>query len=187
MATASNALITADQFSGLPEPADGSRQELVRGKVITMSPTGGRHGDCCSRIDRRVGGFVEQADLGTVTTSGTGFICGRNPDTVRAPELAFWSRQRLSQLPDGFIEIPPDLAVEVISPSDLFSRVHAKVREYLAAGVRLVWIVDPQQRTVSVHRPGQPVLVVDEDGTLSAEDVLPGFSCRVAELFSPAH
>jgi Uma2 family endonuclease len=182
MATVTKKLLTAGEFAQLPEPQDGSQQELVRGEIVTMPPPGGMHGGCCSKVDRRLGVFVEDKQLGHVTANDAGFITERDPDTVRGPDIAYWSRQRLPELPVGYIEIPPDLAVEVVSPSDHFSRVQSKVREYLSRGVALVWVVDPEGRTVAVYRSRQQAAILEENDLLSAEDVLPGFQCLVREL-----
>ena len=176
-------LITAEEFFRMPEPPDGSRQELVRGVIVTMPPPGGRHGACCSKVDRRLGNFVEANGLGTVTTNDTGFLSERDPDTVRGPDVAFWSRERLPEVPDGYIEVPPDLVVEVVSPNDHYSRVQTKVKHYLSHGVRMVWVVDPEDRSVMAYRSRQQALILEEADTLSGEDVVPGFACRVAELF----
>jgi Uma2 family endonuclease len=140
MATVSQNLITAEEFFRMPSPPDGSQQELVQGRVITMPPPGGRQGVCCLKLGRRIGNFVEEHQLGTVTSNDTGFITERNPDTVRGPDLSYWSRDRLPQVAEGYIDIPPDLAVEIISPTDHYSRIQQKVRHYLNCGVRLASI-----------------------------------------------
>jgi Uma2 family endonuclease len=184
MATVAQKLITAEEFFRMPQPPDGSQQELVRGVIITMPPPAARHGACCSKIDRRLGNFVEANRLGTVFANDTGFISERDPDTVRGPDVSFWSRERLPELPEGYIPIAPDLIVEVVSPSDHYSRVQRKVREYLQRGVRMIWVVDPEDRSVTVYRSHQQVAILEENATLSGEDVLPGFTCPVAELFT---
>ncbi|MBV9124445.1 MAG: Uma2 family endonuclease [Planctomycetes bacterium] len=184
MATVSESLITAEEFFRMPEPADGSQQELVRGRVVTMPPPGGRHGVCCLKLGRRIGNYVEKHQLGTVASNDTGFITERNPDTVRGPDLSYWSRARLPQVPEGYIDIPPDLAVEIISPHDHYSRIQQKVRHYLNCGVRLVWVVDPEDRSITVYRSRQQATILEETDTLLGEDVLSGFSYPLAELFS---
>src|SRR5439155_18111948 len=98
------------------EPADGSRQELVRGVIITMPPPGMPHGICCSKIDRRLGGFIETHQLGLICCNDTGFVTERDPDSVRGADISFWSKERLPEMVTGYPEIPPDLAVEVVSP-----------------------------------------------------------------------
>jgi Uma2 family endonuclease len=183
MTTATQKLITAEEFFQMPDPPDGSRQELVRGVIITMPPPGGRHGACCSRIIRRVSAFVEDQRLGTVFANDTGFVSERDPDSVRGPDVSFWSQQRLPEVPEGYIQIPPDLAVEVVSPSDHYSKIQTKVRHYMTRGVRLVWVVDPEDRSVTVYHPPGQAAILQEHDTLSGEDVLPDFRCAVADLF----
>jgi Uma2 family endonuclease len=180
---ASQALLTAEEFAKLPAADDGSQQELVRGLVVTMPPPGARHGACCSKIDRRIGTYVETHNLGTVFSNDTGFIAQRDPDTVRGPDIAFWARQRLPEVPEGYVEIPPDLAVEVVSPSDHFSTVQTKVRQYLDHGVKLVWVVDPEDRSVTVYRALDKVAILTESDTITGDDVLPGFSIPVRDFF----
>jgi Uma2 family endonuclease len=184
MTTAPRKLITAEEFSRMPDPPDGSQQELMRGVIITMPSPGFRHGLCCSKVARRLGGYVEANGLGSVCCNYTGFIIERDPDTVRGPDLSFWSKERLTTVPVGYPEVPPDLVVEVVSPSDHFSRIQTKLRHYLETGVRMVWIADPDDRTIAVYRADRSVRVLGEQDTLTGEEVVPGFSCRVAELFS---
>jgi Uma2 family endonuclease len=183
MSTAAQRLITAEEFFQMPDPPDGSQQELVRGVIETMPPPGGLHGVCCSKIGRRLGNFVEENHLGTVTSNDTGFISERDPDTVRGPDLSFWTKERLPEIPEGYITIPPDLAIEVVSPSDHYTRVQNKVRHYLTRGVRLLWVVDPVDRSVTVYRSPRQGTILGENEILSGEDVVPGFSCAVADLF----
>lgn len=182
MSKAARRPITVEEFARMPDPPDASRQELVRGVILAMPLAGGRHGACCSRVGRRLGNFVDEKQLGTVTSNGTGFITERGPDTVRGADVAFWSKERLPDVPKGFIGVAPDLAVEVLSLDDSFSRVQAKVADYLAHGVRLLWIVDPEDRSVTVYRPDQAMRILGEADTLSCENVLPGFSCQLADL-----
>ena len=177
-------LLTAEEFAALPHPLDGSRQELVQGVVIAMPPPGAYHGVCCNRIGRKLGNFADDHNLGFVANNDSGVILERAPDTVRGPDVAFWSRERLPTLPlQGYPEVPPDLVAEVLSPSDVFSSVLRKVRLYLQAGVRIVWIVVPEDRSVTVFRPGVPEIILGERETLTGDDVLPGFSCVVGGLF----
>src|ERR1700683_3700384 len=143
MSVVTQRLITAEEFMQLPDPPDGSRQELVRGVIVTMPPPKPPHGACCSRIARRLGMLVEERKLGEVFSNDTGFISARNPDSVRGPDLAFWSLERMPRVPTTYADVPPDLAVEVVSPDDHFSRIQSKVRHYLAIGVQIVWVVDP--------------------------------------------
>jgi len=175
-------LLTAEEFFLLPSPPNGAQQELVRGEVITMPPPEGLHGACCSRTDRRLGLHVEANDLGTVTCNDAGFITERAPDSVRGPDIAFWSKERLPQIPVGYIPISPDMLVEVLSPSNTSRQIFAKLKEYFARGVRLVWVLAPEDRTLTIYRTPEEGRVLHETATVTGEDVLPGFSCRVSDL-----
>ena len=127
---------------------------------------------------------MREYKAGFATSNDSGVILARNPDTVRGPDLAYWSRERLPERPrGGYPSVPPDLAIEVLSPSDVFTKVHAKVQEYLKAGVRLVWVFVPEDRSVAVFRSGKDSSILYNGDVLSGEDVLPGFSCPVAEVF----
>jgi Uma2 family endonuclease len=176
--------ITAEEFMNMPKPVDGSQQELVRGEIITMPPPKGLHGACCSKIDRRIGNFVEANHLGNVFANDTGFVTELNPDSVRGPDVAYWSYERLPEVPDDYIRVPPDLAVEVLSSSNRSGQIRQKLIEYFARGVRLVWVADPVDHTVTIYRTPDEGRLLHESATLSGEDVLPGFSCRVADLFT---
>jgi Uma2 family endonuclease len=125
---------------------------------------------------------VEANKLGTVCCNDTGFITERDPDTVRGADVAFWTKEKLPELPKVYIEVLPDLAVEVVSPDDHFSRIQKKVLHYLTKGVRLLWVVDPEDRSITVYRPDKPLRILGESDTLSGEEILPGFTCRVADL-----
>ncbi|MBI1914185.1 MAG: Uma2 family endonuclease [Planctomycetes bacterium] len=183
MSTAAVRLITAEEFARMPQPPDGSRQELVQGVIVTMPPAKSPHGACCSRIHLRLGAFVEANKLGQVFINDTGFILERDPDTVRGADVSFWSAERLPEIPEGYITFPPDLAVEVVSPGDHFARIQRKVVHYLTKGIRLLWVADPQDRSVTVYHPGELPRILEENDTLTGEGVVPGFSCRVGDLF----
>jgi Uma2 family endonuclease len=176
--------MTAAEFFRLPEPANGSRRELVRGVIVTRKVPGFRHGVVHAAIAALLHGHAYHQRCGRVTI-GTGVITERDPDTVRGPDVAYWSAERLplEQVPAGYPDAPADLCVEVLSPGDTQLQVQEKVREYLHRGVRLVWVVDPEARTVTVYRDPDDGRILWQNATLSGEDGLPGFSCRVAELF----
>ena len=182
--TVAQKLITAEEFARMPDPPDGSKQELVCGEIVTMPPPGGIHGVCCSKTDRRLGNFVDANHLGTVAANDIGIITERNPDTVRGPDVAYWSFERLPEVPVGYIEAPPDLAVEVLSPWTKIRQLRKKIQEFFQRGVRMVWVIDPENRTVTVYRTPDEGRVLHESATLSGEDVLPGFSCPVADLLA---
>lgn len=184
MATATEKLWSAQEFAQLPDPPDGSLQELVRGVVVHMSPPRGPHGLCCANHVALLGSFVKSRRLGRVFSNDTGFVTERNPDSVRGADVAYWSFERLPNVPsDGHIAVPPDLAVEVLSPSNADEDVREKVLEYLAFGIRMVWIVDPADRTLTVYRSPHEGKILHEQASVDGEDVLPEFACRVGDLF----
>lgn len=177
------ALLTAEEFAKLPNPADGSKQELVKGRIVQMPPPKGRHGIIQAKITRRLGNHVEDNRLGWIATE-SGVVIDTNPDTVRGPDVAFYSITRQPQVPDDYFEIPPDLAVEILSPDDRRPAVREKIREYIRAGVTLIWLVDPDARTVTVYAGSMRGTEYDETDTLDGGTVLPGFTCPVADLFA---
>jgi Uma2 family endonuclease len=175
-------LLTAEEFFLLPDPDDGSQQELVRGEIITMSPPGGLLGVTCSKVDRKLGTFVDAGPGGTIACNDTGFITERGPDSVRGPDISYWTKDRLKEVPVGYIEIAPDLLVEVLSPSNTSKQIHAKLLEYFVKGVRLVWVIAPEDRTLTIYRTPEEGRLLHETATVTGEDVHPGFACRVSDL-----
>jgi len=175
-------LVTVKEFARIPD--DDHRYELVEGRVIRMSPPGSRHAVLATRIARLLDEHVEALGLGVVMTSG-GFHLASRPDTVREPDVAFVRAERIppSGVPDGFWPGPADLAIEIRSPGDRRSEIAAKVNEYLGRGVRLVWVVDPKARTITVHRHDQPQLVLEREATLDGGAVVPGFICPLEKIF----
>jgi Uma2 family endonuclease len=184
MSAVAQKLITAEEFARMPDPPDGSKQELVKGVIVTMAPPNFQHGQVQLNIGALLRQHVRPAGLGRVTVE-TGLVTERDPDTVRGPDVAFWSADRLplDQTPDVYPDVAADLCVEVLSPSNTVRGINAKIREYFTRGVRMVWIVDPDERTVTVYRRPGEGRVLWEDATITGEEVLPGFSCRVAEFF----
>ena len=181
--TVNTGLMTADDLWELPD--DGMRHELVRGELRTMPPTGLDHGDHESVLDGSLGPYVRRNRLGRVFTGDPGFRLTANPDTVRAPDLAFVRLDRLvdGRGPRGYFHGAPDLAVEIISPSDRYTDVDEKIEEWLEHGTRLVFVVDPRRQLVTVHRPGQLIVRLGLDDVLTGDDVVPGWSMAVRELF----
>ena len=164
------------------------RRELVDGEVVEMTPVGGTHGQITSRLCRRMADHVERRGGGEVVVGDVGFVLRlpSDPERVRAPDVAFVSRERLPEgrLPEGFLVGAPDLAVEVLSPKDNPVEIQQKVRDYLEAGTRLVWLVAPQAKTVTVYRPDGSARLLRDHEALEGEDVLPGLSIPPAEIFA---
>jgi Uma2 family endonuclease len=175
-------LVTAEQLFRIPNLG---RCELINGEIIEMNAAGAEHGVIIIRIGARLDQYVERVGLGIVLGAETGFIVARDPDSVRAPDVAFISRDRCP--PDGvpkeFWPGAPDLAVEVVSPTDKMADVRAKAEMWIAAGTKLVWIVIPKDRSVRIYRPGSPTTTLSETDSLDGEDVVAGFRCSVAEIF----
>ena len=175
------ALMTAEEL--LMTPLPNKRTELVRGVLVVREPAGFRHGVVSAALTRLLGAHVEIHGLGVVLAAETGFHIEQAPDTVRAPDVAFVRRDRIPQpVPLGFPALAPDLVVEVTSPNDRPGETLAKVSDWLNAGARLVWVVDPQRRQARVYRADGSESVVAEADVLDGEDVVEGFSCRLAEI-----
>jgi Uma2 family endonuclease len=175
--------MTADRLVAMPD--DGKRYELVEGVLRMMSPAGGRHGRIALKLGRRIGDYVEQQNLGETFAAETGFLLQKNPDTVRAPDVAFVSHATLGELADepGYLPIAPDLVAEVISPSDRSSDVEEKVFGWLAAGVQAVIVVDPQTRTIRYYRSADAIQVV-QSGSIDLSEVIPSFHLDISDLFA---
>src|SRR5216683_6395094 len=151
MSSVAERLITAEEFAQMPDPPDGSKQELVRGIVIIMPPPGFDHGLCQGRVYGLMDAHARSHHLGRVTVE-TGLVTERGPDTVRGPDVAYWSYGRLpgDQRPQGYPDVAADLCVEVLSPKKRLRQARTKIREYFERGVRMVWVVDPEDHTVMV-------------------------------------
>jgi Uma2 family endonuclease len=174
--------MTADELLQLPD--DGMLHELVQGELRTMAPPGAEHGKIAGELFGWLWQYVKTHNLGDVYIAETGFRIATNPDTVRAPDVAFVCSERLSApTPRGYWPFAPDLVAEVISPSDIYLEVEEKVQEWLAAGVRLVLVVNPRQRSVTSYRSRTDVTFLTEDDTLDGGDVVLGWSLPVRELF----
>ncbi len=161
----------------------GKRTELVRGRLVVQEPAGFGHGAVASNLAREIACFVRERDLGQVLAAETGFKLASAPDTVRAPDVSFVSRSRVPYpAPAGYASLAPDLVVEVLSPSDRPGKVLEKVGDWLTAGTRLVWVVDPMRRQVRVYRADGGETLVESDGVLDGEDVLVGFRCGLGSV-----
>lgn len=173
-------LVTAEELEKFPE--DDYRYELVEGRVIRMSPAGLTHGTIVAQILVLVQPHVRERKLGLVMTE-VGFKLKSNPDTVRAPDVAFILRDRIPANRRGFYNGPPDLAVEVLSPDDTPVDMRKKVAEYLACGVPLVVVVDTDEKSATVWRPSEEPVRLTRDEVLDLSEIVNGFSCRVCQLF----
>jgi Uma2 family endonuclease len=176
-------LVTADELCSLPD--DGFRYELVKGEVRRRPPAGSEHGAVVMNLGSPLHAFVRSHDLGVVFGAETGFKIASDPDTVRAPDLAFVRRERIPEggIPSGFWPGAPDLAVEVISPGDTYTEVEEKAHNWLNAGTRMVLVLNPRTRTVTIYTSPTAVVRLTESDTLTGGEVLPGFTCQVSGLF----
>lgn len=159
------------------------RTELVRGVLLVREPAGSRHGLVAMSLGIELGVYAKRTGAGRVFAAETGFKLATNPDTVRAPDVAFIGTERLPLAETtGYPSCAPDLVVEVLSPDDRPGKVLAKVADWLSAGTRLVWVVDPERRLARVYRHDGSETLVSTDGALDGEAVLPGFSCPLVSI-----
>lgn len=178
-------LLTLEQFERLPEE-DEYRIELVRGRPVREPRPGAEHGWITGELIGRLHTHVRDDRRGLVVTE-TGFLLTAEPPTVRGPDIAYIAARNLPAggIPIGFWRVAPDLAVEVVSPSNAATEIQEKVLEYLVAGTRLVWVVDPRTRSVTVYRSRDQVRVLTGGDELDGADVLPGFRLVIGDLFAP--
>jgi Uma2 family endonuclease len=182
MSTVLEQVVTAQELLALPE-THGQR-ELVRGELIETMPPGGVHGAIAVRLAVRLQLWADQTQAGYVGVEA-GYVLERDPDTVRGPDVSYVRGERLpgDEIPEGFWELVPDLAVEVVSPSETADEVRAKVSDFLQAGTPLVWTIYPRAREVVVHTPDGLARTYTREMSLEFPGVLPGFVCTVADLF----
>ena len=177
--------MTADELLAMPD--DGFVYELIKGELIKVSPPPGHeHGRVIMRIAGPLYEYARSKHLGEVYAAETGFVLEQNPDTVRAADVSFVSRERIEKagLIQGYWIGAPDLAVEVSSPSDTVRRIEGKVAEWLAAGTRIVWVVSSRLHTVTVYRSLTDIVTLTEKDGLDGGAVVPGFQISVAEIFA---
>lgn len=187
MATVTTGTMTAEEFfewANRPEN-QAKLYELDEGVVVEMPPPSKLHAVICLLIGRILGNFLFQRGHGHACSNDSGLLVRRDPDTVRGPDLMlFDEQQRLDDLSRKYAEELPKLVVEVLSPNDRTGKVMRRISQYLQRGVPLVWLVDPEVRSVTVYRPGKEHYVVEETDELTGEDVLSDFRCPVAQLFA---
>jgi len=177
----SNRYLTETDLLNLDD--DSCRHELVAGVIVAEPFPTPRHDRTFRRLLRLLGDFVEAHGLGEVFGE-TGFVLARDPDTVRGPDLSFVSRERVSNLDDArFFSGAPDLAVEILSPSNRRGAMHAKVADYLAAGARMVWVVDPERRSITIYRTLLAPRRLESHDAIDGGDVLPGLEVPLESIF----
>jgi Uma2 family endonuclease len=174
-------LITGEE---LLELGDIGRSELIDGKVVTMSPADSEHGFIGFNLGAELRTFVRQKKLGWVIGGETGIYIRRNPDRIRGADIVFVSKEKLPNLPIGFLDVAPELVIGIISPSDRWQDVRDKLADYFSIGIGQVWVVEPANRTVLVYRSLTDIQEFGEEDTLSGEGMLEGFKLVVAELFA---
>jgi Uma2 family endonuclease len=176
-------LWTVEDLYTLPD--DGLKHELEAGVLVSEPLPGFRHGLVMTTVSRLLDTYVRAHRLGVVLTGDSGFVLARRPDTVRGPDVAFIAEARLTAVDDPALAYPgpPDLAVEVLSPGNRQAAIRAKVADYLAAGTRLVWVLDPERETVAVYRTLLAPRLLSSEDDLDGEDVVPSFRTSVAALF----
>ncbi len=177
-------LLTAADVWNLPE-VPGVRYELDRGELVEVPGAGWLHSYLVSLLSDLLTAFVREHRLGLVFPDGLGYVLANDPDILRIPDVSFIARERIPKggLPQGYCPIPPDLAVEIVSPGDAATELRKKVREYLDAGVKLVWVLWPEERAVTVYPAGAAPQELGPEDELSGGGVLPGFGVQVARLF----
>ncbi|NJO14393.1 MAG: Uma2 family endonuclease [Thioploca sp.] len=175
-------LITGEELAAM---GDIGRTELVKGKIIHLMPTGHPHGFYEVNLATFLNVFVRTHKLGRVLGGEVGIYTHRQPDTVRGADVAFISHQRLAQVQSkSFLDVCPELIVEVMSPDDTWSEVHEKLEEYFAVGAQLIWVVDPRRQKLHIYRSLTDLEILTVQDTLTGGEVLPGFQVPVAELFT---
>lgn len=158
--------------------------ELIEGELREVSPSGGRSSEIALNIIEVLRPFLRQSKLGYLTGEGAGYVLAAEPDTVFAPDIGFVHRKLLPHgMPEGFIPFPPDLAVEVMSPSNRIPEMERKARHYISCGTRAVWIVRPDDQTVVIHETGRPSLALGMNDVIDGGEVLPGFRMPVVDVF----
>ncbi len=175
-------LITGEELYAM---GDIGPSELVKGEIKYLMPSGHPHGYFERLIAFFLTMFVREHKLGRVLTGEVGIYTGRQPDTVRAADVIFISDERFRQVRSaGYLDVAPELVVEVMSPDNTWSEVQKKLAEYFAVNVLMVWVVDPQLEQVHVYRSPEQMKLLRKEDRLTGDDVLPGFQVALAEIFT---
>jgi len=175
-------LLTIEELDDIVGDTTG---ELIDGRFVPMPPTGWPHARAEVKVSSRLAQFAEASGLGTVLGGEAGIIIRRDPDTVRGADVAYISRKRLAQASaEGYLDVAPELVVEIVSPNDRWTDLTAKLEDYFSIDVELVWVVDPHRHRVSCYRSPTELALLGPGDTLTAEPMLPGFELPVSELFS---
>lgn len=183
MSSPAHSLMTADEL--LVQSPPHKSTELVRGRMIVRDSPSGFHGKVAARLLYLLAHHVYSHHLGVLFGQDTGFQIAANPDTVRAPDVAFLRAERADLImPTGYPRTAPDLVVEILSPGDRRGEVQAKVRDWLKSGVSLLWVIDPKRVTAKVYRADGSMALVSSSGSLDGKDVVPGFRCTLADVLT---
>lgn len=178
-ATTETSLVTGDE---LFEMGDIGPAELIDGRIVPMSPTGGRHGRLELRLGRQLDDYVAERGTGWAVVGEVGIYIRRQPDRVRAADVAVFNKDVLPEAPDGYISVAPDLAVEIVSPTDRWADIRQKVADYFSIGVERVWVIEPDNQAVLVFRSATEFATLGLGDTLRGEGLLDGFEVAVATL-----
>lgn len=183
MATVITPQLSAEEFGRRIDP--GYPEELVRGRIVRMPPPKPRHGEVCGNAYFLLRSHIQQRDLGRVLCNDPGVVTQRDPDTVRGADVAYYSFDRVpsGRLPDGYLDISPELVVEVLSPDDRWPNVLQKVAEYLNVGVLFVLVLDPERKTIHVFAHDEPVRILTAADELTLPGVLDDFRVAVNRCF----
>lgn len=179
--TSEKSLITGEELLAM---GDIGPCELIDGRIVKMTPTGGQHGFVEANIGRELHFFVRQKGLGWVMTGEVGIYISRQPDRIRAADVAFISKDRLPKPPGpGFLDVAPELVVEIISPNDTWADMNHKLEDYFSRGINWVWVIEPKHKAVYVYHSATARVKIAETALLAGEGVLAGFEVAVQDLF----
>jgi Uma2 family endonuclease len=183
MATATS-LLTAEQYMALPDSFDGPT-ELVKGVLVTMTPPPPRHGEICFQTAYLLRRFLDEHPIGRVITNDSSMLTERDPDSVRGPDVSYYSYKQVPKgpLPRGLLSVPPEVVFEVRSQSDRWSELHSKVAEYLKVGVKAVCVLDDDTKSVHVFYPDREPQVLGSDDELSLPNILGEFQVKARQFF----